>query len=168
MNKTAEILINKLNLSKHPEGGWFREVYRSEEIIKKNDLPERFNGDRCFSTSIYYLLEGKTFSAFHKIKSDETWHFYFGSSLTLIIIDESSKLNEIQIGNDFENNEYFQYTVLQNCWFAAVLNDQNSFALVGCTVSPGFDFNDYELGEKDILIKQMPQHKSLFEKFCIH
>ena len=168
MNKTAETLITKLNLSKHPEGGWFKEVYRSDEIIKKNDLPSRFNGDRCFSTSIYYLLEGKIFSAFHKIKSDETWHFYSGSSLTLIIIDESGNLNEIQIGNNTEKDEYFQYTVLQSCWFAAMLNDQNSFALVGCTVSPGFDFNDYELGEKDILIKQMPQHKSLFKKFCIH
>ena len=80
MISSAKYWIEKLNFEKHPEGGWFKEVYRSEEVIPKKSLPEYFPGSRNISTSIYYLLEGDDFSAFHRIKSDEIWHYYEGNS----------------------------------------------------------------------------------------
>ena len=164
MINSAEYWIKKLDLTKHPEGGWFKEVYRSEESIPKNALPLRFNGDRSFSTSIYFLLEGKEFSAFHRIKSDETWHFYTGTSLTIFMIDQKGILSQTLLGNNPENKEIFQFTVPKEYWFAAKVNDENSFALVGCTVSPGFDFADFELGKRNDLWKEYPQHGELIKK----
>jgi predicted cupin superfamily sugar epimerase len=159
--KDANYWIQYLQLLKHPEGGFYKEVYRSDEIISKNNLPNRFNGDRCFCTSIFYLLQNDNFSAFHRIKSDETWHFYQGTSLTLFIIDYSGILTTIILGDNPANGEYLQYTIPKNYWFAAHVNDKNSYTLTGCTVSPGFDFNDFELGKKEQLIQLFPQHKDI-------
>jgi uncharacterized protein len=154
MDKTAEYYIEKLKLQKHPEGGAFREVYRADEEIPGDALPERFGSGRAFSTSIYFLLNRDEISVFHKIKSDETWHFYSGSSLTIYIIDEDGKLSSKKLGGNLERGEMFQVTVPENCWFGAEVNDKNSFSLVGCTVSPGFDFRDFELaGRKNLLEK---------------
>lgn len=164
MNTSAEYWIKKLDLIKHPEGGWFKEVYRSGELIQKNALPMRFNNDRCFGTSIYFLLEGKEFSAFHRIKSDEIWHFYAGTSLTIFMIDQKNNLSQTLLGNNPENGEVFQFTVPKEYLFAAKVNDENFFALVGCTVSPGFDFEDFELGKRNDLLKEYPQHSTLIKK----
>ena len=128
---TAEELIKILCLQKHPEGGYFREVYRSDEIIDKNALSERFNGSRNISTSIYFLLKSGDKSDFHRIKSDEIWHFYSGSSLTIYIINKEGNLNKVKLGCDPSNDELFQYTVPKECWFAAEVNEQDSYALVG-------------------------------------
>ncbi len=159
--------IEKLSLQKHPEGGFYKEIYRSNEFISKNSLPDRFDGDRCFSTSIYFLLEKNDFSAFHRIKSEEIWHFYQGYSLTIYTIDDYGCLKSYKLGNNPENDEVFQLVIPRNTWFAAMLNKQDSFALVGCTVSPGFNFNDFELAEKELLINIFPQHKKIIEKLTI-
>jgi len=164
MEYTAEYYIEKLNLQKHPEGGAFSEIYRADEHIKKEDLPERFGGDRAFSTSIYFLLQGAEISAFHKIKSDEIWHFYAGSAVILYIIDEKGKLVIKKNGSDPEKGESFQVTAPKGCWFGAEVENKNSFALVGCTVSPGFDFTDFELAERDALLQEFPQHKEIIER----
>ncbi len=164
---TAADWIKKLNLAKHPEGGWFREVYRSGELIEKNALPFRYNDSRCFGTSIYFLLSGKVFSAFHRIKSDETWHFYSGTSLSIYIIDEQAGLTRITLGNQLDEDNVLQYTIQRNTWFAAELNHENSFALVGCSVYPGFEFSDFELAKKENLISQLPEHRTIIEKLCI-
>lgn len=164
---TAEHFIKSLDLQKHPEGGYYREVYRSNELIKKEYLPDRFNGSRCFSTSIYFLLESSDFSAFHRIKSDEIWNFFSGSSITIYILDSSGNLKQIKLGSNINNNEHFQLTVLYGCWFAAKVNEPLSYSLVGCTVSPGFDFEDFEMGNRKELTEIYPQHKSIIEELTV-
>src|SRR5690349_2336535 len=96
----AEYWINKLEMERHPEGGWYREVYRAEEEIKKEHLHERYSGPRNHSTSIYFLLTSDTFSAFHRIRSDELWHFYTGSAVTVYMIDDEGNYSEAALGPD--------------------------------------------------------------------
>ena len=159
--KTAAYWIKKLNLNKHPEGGWFTEIYRSEEIALKQALPDGFSGERNFSTSIYYLLEGGDFSAFHRIKSDEIWHFYAGNSAVEILSIENGKIKRQYCGNSAGENQFFQVVVHKNTWFAARLQNTKGYALVGCTVSPGFHFEDFEMGNREELINLFPEHKSI-------
>lgn len=165
--KNAQYYIQKLNLAAHPEGGYFKEVYRSDELIKANALPKRYSGNRNFATAIYFLLEGKQFSAFHKIESDETWHFYAGSSITLMMINEAGNYSEVIIGNNLDHNEHLQFTIERNTWFAAKVNKEDSFSLLGCTVAPGFDFNDFVLAEKTAMLKIFPQHEAVIHQYCI-
>jgi len=156
MIRTARFWIEKLQLQKHPEGGWFREVYRSAEMIRASALPAGFSGDRSISTSIYYLLEGDDFSAFHRIKSDELWHFYTGTSAIGIISIEEGKIKRQFLGDNPDQNQYFQVVVPKNTWFAASLVNKKGFALAGCTVSPGFHFDDFEMANQK-LIGQFPE-----------
>lgn len=152
----AAAIIRQLNLIPHPEGGWYREAYRSEEMIAPAALPFRYTESHCFQTSIYFLLESNDFSAFHRIRSDETWHFYIGSPVTIYIISEDGELAEIVMGNNLADSQLLQHTIKRNCWFAAKVLNIDSYALVGCTVSPGFEFDDFELGERQQLLKLYP------------
>lgn len=162
--KTAAYWIEKLSLMEHPEGGYFREIYRSAESNPGEYLPERFKGPRAFSTSIYYLLEGSDFSSFHRLKADEVWHFYSGCPLTIYSINPQGILSQIILGNDLAGGEVFQAVVPAGSWFAAASNDSHSYTLVGCTVSPGFDMDDFELGDRGELVKQFPQHRRIIEQ----
>ena len=164
MNKNALYYIQKLGLIKHPEGGYFKEIYRSDEILKNECLPQQYTGDRNISTSIYYLLEGDDFSAFHKLKSDEIWHFYKGAPATVYCIDAKGVLSEILLGDNLENNESFQVVIKKGTWFAARINQSNSFILIGCTVAPGFNFEDFEIGKKDELLALFPEHENVILK----
>jgi len=155
--------IEKLQLQSHPEGGYFRETYRSEEFIKKSHLPSRYTSARNYSTAIYYLLKGHQFSSLHRLRTDEVWHFYIGSSLTLHIIDQGGNYSKVTLGTDFERGENFQATVSAGCWFGATVDDSNSFSFVGCSLAPGFDFADFELGERRKLLKEFPAHKKIIE-----
>ena len=161
MNKKAKEYIEKLQLKAHPEGGYYKEIYRSGEIILSDHLPERYKSSRSVSTSIYFLLEGKQVSKFHRLKSDEQWHFYDGSPVIIYIIEENEKLNKFILGNKITEGEMFQAVIKRNSWFAAELLDKSSFALIGCTVAPGFDFNDFELGNSEQLIVEYPEHKEI-------
>ena len=161
LNKLAKFWIKKLNLEEHPEGGYFVNTYRSDKII---DFSE-YNGARYACTAIYYLLTGNQFSSFHVIKSDEIWHFYSGSSLTLHILDSKGRLNEMVLGPNFNDDERFQVVVKSGCWFAASVNEKKSYSLVGCTVSPGFDYRDWKIGDRKKLTKMYPQHKWIIEKY---
>lgn len=158
---SAAYWIDKLNLQPHPEGGYFAEVYRAEGVIPSSVLPMGFNGGRNFSTSIYYLLQHPQFSAFHRIGSDELWHFYSGNGLNIFVIHPSGKMEILKLGNNPEQGESFQHVVKAGCWFASVPDKEKTFSLVGCTVSPGFDFRDFELAKRETLIQQFPQHKEL-------
>lgn len=153
MIQSAKYWIEKLKLEKHPEGGWFKEVYRSEDVIPKIGLPESFGDSRNVATSIYYLLEGDDFSAFHRIKSDEIWHFYTGTSALEIVSIEDGRLKKQLVGANLDENQVFQHVVPKNTWFASRLFSKSGYALVGCTVSPGFHFDDFEMAEKDLLEK---------------
>jgi hypothetical protein len=162
--RDADYWIERLGLAEHPEGGYFRRTYRSNEEISLDGLPSRFSGPRAFSTSIYFLLKGGQFSALHRIKSDELWHFYAGSSLTIHAIDQVGGLTRMKLGSDLENGEAFQRLVAARCWFGATVDDPASYSLVGCTVAPGFDFQDFELGNRKALTDQYPQHRSVIER----
>ena len=122
-----------------------------------------FHGDRNFSTAIYFLLEGEDMSALHRIKSDEVWHFYDGSSLTVHIITPNGEYSGIRLGRDPDAGEVLQAVVPAGCWFGADLSDQDSYALVGCTVAPGFDFADLEMGKRHKLSKLYPQHQDVIK-----
>jgi len=167
MTENARYWIDLLKLKKHPEGGHYREIYRSDEIIHKKNLPDRYSGFRNFSTSIYFLLETHEFSAFHRIKSDEIWHFFAGSSLTIISINGNGQLAECNLGNNPVNGEVFQHVIPKGTWFMARVNGTDSFSLAGCVVAPGFDFDDFELGKKDELIRLFPRYAQLFKQYCL-
>ena len=140
----AKYWIKKLKMAKHPEGGHYREVYRSEEMIPLKGLPARYTGQRAFATSIYFLLKGLEVSQFHRLKSDELWHFYTGSPLTIHIINPSGTYSTINLGPDIRKGQTFQCAIPRNHWFGATVDNTKSFSLVGCTVAPGFDFADFE------------------------
>jgi len=163
--QTAKYWIEKLGLQKHPEGGYFKEVYRSEEIIPAQSLHKRYSGERNHATSIYFLLTSNEFSAFHRIKSDETWHFYTGSPVTVHMINENGKYSAVKLGANSENGEVFQFTIPHGVWFATSVDEADSFALVGCTVAPSFHYDDFELGKRAELVKLLPENEGVIRKF---
>ena len=163
MIKSAQYWIDKLNLIAHPEGGYYRETYRAELSIAREALPPRFTGPRLVSTAIYFLLDEDNFSAFHRLRSDELWHFYCGSPILVHVIEPDGGYAEILLGSDPEAGEGLQAVVKASCWFASRVRDPKSFALAGCTVAPGFDFADFELGKRAELVRLYPQHRNLIE-----
>ena len=163
---TIETLIETLNLKAHPEGGWYAETYRSTEITKQEALPARFKGDRNFGTAIYFLLPSGAFSAFHRIQSDECWHFYEGQALNIYVLSQDGTLEIIKLGNNLSKGEVFQAVVPAGCWFASKPATDYGYALVGCTVAPGFDFADFELANADVLSNQYPRHETLIRLLC--
>lgn len=162
----AEQLVKHFNLLPHPEGGYYKETYRSAETVAATALPERFTGDRNFSTAIYFLLEKGNFSAFHKIKSDECWHFYAGGALLIHIIHLDGTLETVRLGNNIDSGESFQHVVPAGCWFASEPAPGSAFSFVGCTVAPGFDFADFEMADADELVRSYPKHKATIKRLC--
>jgi uncharacterized protein len=163
---TPQQLITEYKLAPHPEGGYYRESYRSKMLIAKSALPEGFKGDRNSSTTIYFLLEQGNFSAFHRIKSDECWHFYYGEPLNVYVIDRDGELLTLTLGDDITKGQYFHYSVPANCWFASRPAKESSFSFVGCNVAPGFDFEDFELAKADELCNEYPQHEIIIRELC--
>ena len=164
MNKTAQKYIANLDLTPHPEGGYFKEVYRSGEIIEAEHLPMRYSKKRNFSTSIYFLLEGNQVSKFHRLKSDEIWHFYDGSPIKIFIITQNGNLQEKILGRNLDNGELPQLVIEKGNWFGAKVTDKKSFSLIGCTVSPGFDFNDFELAKKQEMLNEFPNLRKIIDE----
>ena len=162
----AQQLIQQYNLQPHPEGGWYKETYRSTEQISASALPERFSGARSFSTAIYFLLEQGNFSAFHRIKSDECWHFYAGGPLDVYVLKQNGSLDIIHLGNDISKDQLFQFAVPANCWFASRPAAGSDFCFVGCTVAPGFDFADFEMAGAEDLKTIFPQHENIIKTLC--
>jgi predicted cupin superfamily sugar epimerase len=165
IEKPADYWIEKLNLTIHPEGGYFAETYRSRELFDELHLPDRYLGDRPFSTAIYFLVKSNQYSAFHRLLSDEIWHFFTGSSLTLHLIMRNGEYRSMKLGRELEKNESFQIVVPALTWMAASVNQPDSFSLMGCTVSPGFEFSDFELADQKKLILEFPQHREIIKKF---
>ncbi|MBL0355932.1 MAG: cupin domain-containing protein [Chitinophagaceae bacterium] len=163
---TTAHLIQHYHLQPHPEGGWYKETYKSSETIPAAGLPERFSGERSFSTAIYFLLEQGNFSAFHRIKSDECWHFYSGDPLEVFVLYTNGRLEVITLGQDILNGQLFQYVVPANCWFASRPAASSAFCFVGCTVAPGFDFADFEMAEEKILLDLFPIHTAVIKELC--
>ncbi|CAN5184369.1 hypothetical protein BH23BAC1_BH23BAC1_45450 [soil metagenome] len=153
MNAEVQYWINRLNLQPHPEGGYYVETYRAEGKIKELD--------RHYSTGIYFLLLEDHFSAFHRIRFDEMWHFYAGSAIEVIVLKDNGELHFQKLGINPELGEKFQLVVPGGNWFASRMVDQTSYGLVGCTVAPGFDFKDFEMAKRNDLTSQFPHHKKL-------
>jgi predicted cupin superfamily sugar epimerase len=159
----AAYWIQQLELRSHVEGGAFREVYRSDLTIAQKALPVFFQGPRNVSTSIYFLLASGQFSAFHRIASDEVWHFYFGDPLLIYEIGHAGVLTVHRLGPNIEKGEQFQLVIKAGSWFASVPAEDSEYALVGCTVAPGFDFAEFELADRATLAQQFPQHRGIIE-----
>lgn len=161
---TAAQWIRSLRLAAHPEGGFYREVYRCAEGVSRKALPSRYSGPRAFSTSIYYLLRGRDVSRFHRLASDEIWHFYAGSPLTLHVIDPKGRYQTIHLGGEGRRGQHPQQVIMRNHWFAATVDNLRQYTLMGCAVAPGFDFADFELADRDTLVRLCPSKVSLIKR----
>jgi uncharacterized protein len=162
--KKVAYWVNHLDLLPHPEGGFYKEMYRSKLSVSADLMEEGLGGVRSLATGIYFLITEGNFSAFHRIKSDEMWHFYYGEPLIVHVIELDGTYTKLSIGLDLEKDQTPQAVVPAGAWFAS--ESFGEYSLVGCTVSPGFDFNDFELAKKHELIQEFPQHKDLIEKLC--
>ena len=160
MTATAQSYIQALQMQPHPEGGFFRESYRSEQTMALS-TPGGAALQRNVCTAIYFLLEAGNFSAFHRIKSDEIWHFYAGQALEVLELLPSGELRCTRLGPDILRGELPQYVVPANTWFASRVADGGTFSLVGCTVAPGFDFADFRLARREELLEIFPQHRQI-------
>ena len=163
---SAADYVAQLQLQPHPDGGYYSRTYESDEQIAAAALPARFDADRFISTAIYFLLEGTDYSAFHRIKSDELWHFYVGGGLHIYVIHPDGKGEILLLGNDLTNGYRFQQLVKAGCWFASKPANENSFSLVGCTVAPSFDFADFEMAKQEELLKLFPQYQEWIQQLC--
>lgn len=161
---TAAYWVSALSLAPHPEGGFFKETYRSSDIIPEGTFGTRFSGARNVSTGIYYLLETGDFSAFHRIRSDEMWHFYAGGALELHVLHEG-RHQVTRIGRDPRVGETLQFVVPAGAWFAGTPTEGTPYSLLGCTVSPGFDFADFEMADPAALSREYPAFAHVISRF---
>lgn len=163
MNSKINYYVEKLEMQPHPEGGFYKETYRSVGSIPKKCLTD-FEEERSCSTGIYFLLAKENFSAFHRIKSDEMWHFYDGDGLVIHEITPSGDYLKHKLGLSLNEGEKPQLVIAANSWFASEVREEGSWCLVGCTVSPGFDFQDFELANRAFLTKEYPSQKALITR----
>ncbi len=161
----AQDIRERLGLLPHPEGGFFRETYRSEETIPGDALDGRYGSARACSTAIYFMLTGDTFSSFHRLKSDEFWHFHLGDPADLHLIHPDGRHELVVVGSDLTAGQSPQALIRRGCWFAARVHNPHGFILMGCTVAPGFDFRDFELADRAELIRTFPQYAELITTF---
>ncbi|HTN44870.1 MAG TPA: cupin domain-containing protein [Flavipsychrobacter sp.] len=152
-------LINKLNLQPHPEGGYYRETYRSEQTLTVAE-----EKSRNVSTAIYYMLEDSDRSRFHRIQSDELWFFHQGEPLEIIFLKDG-EAHTIILGNDIAQGQLPQAKIEAHLWFGSRIKSGSGYSLVSCTVAPGFDFSDFEMADKVLLQQQYPHLKEVIEQF---
>jgi predicted cupin superfamily sugar epimerase len=159
---TADQIKTLLNLKPHPEeGGYFVETYRSTENIPEQALPDRYKDIRSYGTAIYYLLTPETFSGMHRLRSDEIFHFYLGDPVEMLQLWPDGSGRTLILGSDILNGMQPQVIVPRGIWQGAKLLLGGRFALLGTTVSPGFEFVDYETGKRDVLLGSYPQFRDL-------
>lgn len=157
----AESIIRHLNMTPHPEGGYYKETYRSTSLTVNSE-----GNSRNQSTAIYFLLENQNKSHFHRIKSDELWFFHQGEPLEILSI-ENGILKRTILGNDFSVGQQAQAMIPANTWFGSRLQQGKGFSLVSCTVSPGFDFQDFEMAKKENLILEFPDLKEIIDEMTL-
>jgi predicted cupin superfamily sugar epimerase len=162
-NTVAARLVERLGLQPHPEGGYYRETYRAAETL----LRPAWGVTRTASTAIYYLLSEQAYSAWHRIRSDELWHFYAGGSLLIHVLDPRGGMTTHRLGNAIEDPQaVFQAVVPAQCWFAAERVSADRYTLAGCTVAPGFDFSDFELADAGLLAAEFPAHAEVIARLA--
>ncbi len=152
--KSQHYWIKTLELLPHPEGGYFTETYRSSHSHK----------GRASGTAIYFLLPSGKVSHLHRLDAEEMWHFYAGSPLTVHIIDQTGHYSTLSIGNEPDKGQALQAYVPPDVWFGATVDNPESYALVGCTVTPGFEFSGFELADRATLSERFPEHATLISR----
>jgi hypothetical protein len=174
----AAYWIDRLDLEPHPEGGYFREVYRGDDTLSEAALPERFDGPRNTAALIHFLLPAGAFSALHRIRQDELWHFLAGDPVTLFALAPDGTRTDTTLGRDLDAGQQLQAAVPAGRWFGAALaggpaEDTGDpageakgepFALVGCTTAPAFDFDDFEMADRAALAERFPEHRALVRR----
>jgi predicted cupin superfamily sugar epimerase len=162
---TVDEIVRALALLPHPEGGFYRETYRAPLVLPHAAIARTHPGDRSACTAIHFLVPRGSFSALHRIASDEVWHFYGGAPLEIVEIDPDGVLTTTRLGGDLARGERPQHVVPRGAWFGSRVLEgteaRGDHALVGCTVAPGFDFADFELADREALTSLFPQHAAL-------
>ena len=157
----ASQVIRMLNLSPlEGEGGFYRETYRSHEMIGASSLPHRYTDAKSISTCIYYLITRDSFSCLHRLKSDEIYHFYSGDPVQLLLLEPAKGAKIITLGNRLDQNQIPQYIVPHGCWQGLTILGEGEWALLGTTMSPGFESADFESADRDMLILEYPEWES--------
>jgi predicted cupin superfamily sugar epimerase len=166
LEKTKEYWVKKLDLLHHPEGGFYKQTFKSENMVT---IPGKVETPHSACTDIYYLMGSLVigdFSAWHRLNNlEETWHHHYGNDVIIYIIDSAGNLTENHLG--YADKAQLQIHVPASSWFCAHVNSENpdDYALVSCTVHPGFDFNDFELANRESLSNEFPEYKNIIEKF---
>lgn len=160
-----DALIRHYGLAPHPEGGWYARTYCSGGLIPESALPDGFRGGRPYSTAVLYLLEAGQKSLMHRIRQDELWHFYLGGPLRLAAIKPDGDYDDVVLGSNPLKGQLVQFAVSAGSWFGAMPMPSSAFSFVGCTVSPGFDFEDFELGRQEALCAEYPMYSRLICEF---
>lgn len=156
-------LVELLRLKPHPEGGFYRENYRSERMVMADALPKGYGGARNHSTAIYFLLPATTFSAWHRINQDEIWHHYEGGVIRIHMISVLGTYARVDVGEDLAAGQEYQVIIPGQTWFACEVVE-GDYVLAGCTVAPGFDFADFEMPSRAQMLEKFPEHKEVIER----
>jgi predicted cupin superfamily sugar epimerase/GNAT superfamily N-acetyltransferase len=164
VEKNAAYYIKKLGLTKHVEGGSYKESYRSPMVLPNAAIGNIFKGDRNASTAIYFLLEHRQYSAMHRIAADEIWHFYEGDPLHIYEIHPGGRLFVHTLGRDIEKGQHHQCIIAAGSWFGSRCEVLGGFSLVGCTVAPGFDIEDFELADREKLSREYPAYEKIIRE----
>jgi hypothetical protein len=165
---TAEEIIQLLGLEPLPEeGGFFKSSYRSPDVLPTSALPKRYDGPRLLGSAIHYLLKADTCSRMHRLATDELFHFYLGDPVNLLMLFPDGTSGIYTLGHDLANGQTVQALVPRGCWQGASLKEGGSFALMGTTMCPGFDYDDYETGDRTELTGRYPDRKALIEKLTL-
>lgn len=163
----AEEIARRLGLAPHPEGGFYRETWRAAERTPRSALPDRYDGPRAFGTAIYYLLTPDTFSAVHRVASDELFHFYMGDPVEMLLLPPDGPSRVVLLGTDLDADQEPQVVVPRGWWQGCRLRKGGEYALMGTTVCPGFDFADFELGDVDALVARYPEHARMIDELTL-
>jgi len=158
--ENAQYWIEHLELKPHPEGGYYKEVFRSQQQVIRANASD----SRSACTSIYYLLEGNDFSGFHRLLSDELWYFHKGMPLLVHVINEKGNYSKLELSDNVSGN--LSIVIPAGSWFASEIPSKSAFALVSCAVAPGFEFDEFEMAKKDELIALYSTHAEILNRLC--
>jgi hypothetical protein len=156
---TAKQIISALDMRPHPEGGYFAETHRAAEEIPEKALPSRYGGPRAHGTAIYYLLTSDTCSRLHRLASEEIYHFYLGDPVKMVWLSPEGQGRYVTLGGDILAGTRPQLVIPKDTWQGAWLEPDSRFALMGCTVAPGFEYADFEMGDRKTLLAAYPQFR---------
>lgn len=165
MTEEIRQIVEALGLQPHPEGGYYKEIFRSEEKVDQNALPKRYDGSRHFLTAIHFLITKENASFFHKVNSDEQWYFHQGGTARIHIVDEVGNYEYKDLGGRLNGDESLFANVDRLKWFGVEVI-KGDFVLCSCTVAPGFEFADFELANYDEFVKSFPDLKEIADRLC--